>query len=288
MTEFGQDLQELLRAAEIETDATPDDRARMRRRLAKRLGAAAITASTAGSVSAQASAGATVKFGAWLAKGVKLATVLHGVPLALAIGATAAVPVVHAVRRSSSATIEVPVTVQQHAEQRPSPRPTPVPEPLAAAAPVRSEPTAERPPVLPPAQPTAERIAQRSIAVSRPTPPTADMLQVAPTTNDPPRDVRPPSGDAAALLEEYTLISRMHRALGARDAPALSLAIDEHHRRFATGVLAEEREAMRAMLECMRASTSERARAIGAKFVEAHPRSLHAARVEASCADRNP
>jgi hypothetical protein len=99
--------------------------------------------------------------------------------------------------------------------------------------------------------------------------------------------VRRPSSDAAALLEEYTLISRMRRALGARDATSLSLAVDEHQRRFATGVLAEEREAMRAMLECMHATTLERARAIAATFVEAHPRSLHAARVEASCAERN-
>ncbi len=77
----------------------------------------------------------------------------------------------------------------------------------------------------------------------------------------------------------------MHRALGARDEGDLSRAIEEHGRRFASGVLAEEREAMRAMLDCMRASSIERAKSIAARFVAMHPRSLHAARVETSCND---
>ena len=106
------------------------------------------------------------------------------------------------------------------------------------------------------------------------------------TTNSPVRKRPSESVEGAALLEEYTLIARMHRALGARDQAELSRAIDEHRRRFASGVLVEEREAMNAMLECMRSATREEAAAIASKFVARYPQSLHAARVEASCADR--
>jgi hypothetical protein len=290
MSELDHDLDALLRAAEIETEATFDDRARMRRKLAKRLGAAVITASTVGSIPAQAAPVATFKLSAWLAKGAKVATVLHGVPLAIAVGATAALPIVHAVHRTSSAPI---ATVEPANEPKPAvPRATLIApgseravlepaEPTTAPAPIETVVPAPAPAARP-SHASSEKPAQAASHF-------APAAAAAPTSNskEPSREMHPAdSDDGAALLEEYTLVARMHRALGARDAAALSNAIDEHRRRFSSGVLVEEREAMNAMLGCLRAATPEQARAIASRFVELHPRSLHAARVEASCADR--
>src|SRR5262249_51654743 len=103
-----------------------------------------------------------------------------------------------------------------------------------------------------------------------------------------PKETSRPDDATASLLEEYALISRMHRALGAHDLGELSRAVDEHGRRFPSGILAEERDAMGAMLACMRASTPEVARSLVSKFLARYPESVHAARVEASCASRSP
>jgi hypothetical protein len=290
MSELERDVDALLRAAELETEATPDDRARMRRKLAKRLGAAVITASTAGSVSAHAAPMTTFKIGAWLAKGAKVVTVLHGVPLALAIGATAALPIAHAVRESSHASITT--TIPAKTPTLAQPRSSPIEPRLATDTPppARSEPSVEPPPVESPsveAPPAARPSRATAEKIARPAPAIAAAIQVAPSSNEPPREVRPPEPvDGAALLEEYTLIARMHRALGARDQAALSRAIDDHRQRFGSGVLVEEREAMNAMFECMRSATPVEAAAIASNFVARYPRSLHAARVEASCGDR--
>jgi hypothetical protein len=297
MTELGRDLQKRMRVLERETDATDDDRARMRKKLSKRLGGAAIAASTAGSVSAYASRGVAMKLGAWLAKGAKVATVWHGVPLALAIGAAASVPIVRGVNSSRADAAFTGQAMESRAALLPLPSPPPTPAKLdtesadiSRLVPPLAEPL-DSPAV---ASPTAPKPAH---ALSPPTAPNRARPQTsAPTGPDladtsahvAPKEMSRPDDTTESLLEEYALISRMHRALGAPDQDELSRAVDEHGRRFPSGVLAEERDAMRAMLGCIRASTPEEAQSLVSKFLARYPRSLHAARVEASCASRSP
>ena len=70
--------------------------------------------------------------------------------------------------------------------------------------------------------------------------------------------------------------------------PARALALlDEHARKFPAGVLGEEAEAERVRALCDAGRGAE-ARALAAKFVAAHPRSIHVARVESACAVATP
>jgi hypothetical protein len=285
MTELGRDLQKLMRVLERETDATEDDRARMRKKLSKRLGGAAIAASTTGSISAYASRGAAMKLGAWLAKGAKVATVWHGVPLAFAIGAAASVPMVRGVGSSSGDLAFTEQAIESRAAPLPAPSPPPTPAPLLA------EPLTESPAGATPTAPKAAHALSPRAAPDQARPQTS-----APTGLDivdasaqvAPKETSRTDDPTASLLEEYALISRMHRALGAGDQGELARAVDEHGLRFPSGVLAEERDAMRAMLGCMRASKPEEAQALVSKFRARYPHSLHAARVEAGCAMRSP
>jgi hypothetical protein len=296
MSELGRDLQKRMRVLERETDATEDDRARMRRKLSKRLGVAAIAASTTGSVSAYASRGAAMKLGAWLAIGAKVATVWNGVPLALAIGAAASVPIVRGVNSSSADGAFTDQAMESRAALPPAPSPPtpaklgtesadisrlvpPLAEPLDS--PAGASPTAPKPAhaLSPPAAPNRAR-PQTSAPTGLDLADTSAHVALKETSR--------PDDATESLLEEYALIARMHRALGARDQGELSRAVDEHGRRFPSGVLAEERDAMHAMLGCMRASTPEEAQSLVSKFLARYPRSLHAARVEAGCASRSP
>jgi hypothetical protein len=91
----------------------------------------------------------------------------------------------------------------------------------------------------------------------------------------------PPSGGAFAtsLETEAHLLERAQDALASNAAQALALT-QEHAARFPSGVLGQEREvvAIQALLKLGRV---DEAKARGAAFVEAHPRSAHRRRVEA-------
>jgi hypothetical protein len=88
-----------------------------------------------------------------------------------------------------------------------------------------------------------------------------------------------PSSDA--LAAELRLVERMHAAEQKNDLTAALGIADEHAREFPNGVLAEEREATRAVVTCKRDGSS-RATTL-ATFEKRFPRSSHEARVTAAC-----
>ncbi len=85
------------------------------------------------------------------------------------------------------------------------------------------------------------------------------------------------------LDDELALMRRAHAALNdGRAADALAL-LDEHARRFPSGVLAEDRSAQRALALCA-LDRFETAEAEGQRFVSNYPRSPYVAAIRSSCA----
>ncbi|MBX3272056.1 MAG: hypothetical protein KF729_17455, partial [Sandaracinaceae bacterium] len=106
---------------------------------------------------------------------------------------------------------------------------------------------------------------------------------VTPAPAEPgPRRARAGLSPAPSLSSETELLRDAHRALQA-GAPARALTLlDEHAARFPSGALSEERAATRVLALC-EAGREDSARSEAARFLAAHPRSMHAARVRASC-----
>jgi len=108
--------------------------------------------------------------------------------------------------------------------------------------------------------------------------------RVAAGTPNPAPAAGTPVDPADAIRAERALLAAAHAALRRGDAAAALAALAEHATRFPHGALAEERSATRVLALCdagqSGAATIERA-----GFLDRWPRSVHAARVAAACAE---
>lgn len=109
-------------------------------------------------------------------------------------------------------------------------------------------------------------------AVDRPSPPATPVV-AAPAR----------SAERDSLSAELALLARARQAFAAQDPQAARAALAEHGRRFPAGALAEDREALRALVLCEGQRTRSEGHKVAARFLEDHPRSLHADRVAAAC-----
>lgn len=136
-----------------------------------------------------------------------------------------------------------------------------------------SPPPSARVPVLPSAPPPASPKAPA--ALNRPSQPSID--DVAWPSAPPPAEA--PAHEASTLADELVLLERARRSLSSDPRATLS-ALDEHGRRFPSGVMAVERELM--TLDALRrVGRTEEARRNAAAWLSRDPTGLHAPRVRA-------
>jgi hypothetical protein len=247
-------------------DPTEDERLRVRTNIVRQIGAAAFTATVAGSASA-ASAGAGAAASAAAGAGATAGTVatgvgLAGVPIAAKIGVLALIVVTGA---------GGVVAWKRGTHEAPVPRETPVAQtPVAqttGAAPEASVPAL----VVPP--PTAAT----ATATGDDTPPPS---QSAPTKAIANRATNG-SRSAAMLDDEVRLITQAQAALReGRPAEARALT-DEHARLFPHGQLAEERESVRILAGCALGDLGAKTRA--EQFVRRAPKSPLSDRIRRAC-----
>ncbi len=239
----------------------PGDRDRVKRALVAAIaGGASLAASTAASTAAAGTTAATATAAAGgLSLGVKIAAVAL---VAAALGGTALV-----------------VTAP--------PEPAPAPRRAAVHAPARpSEPEILRPAIepAPPATVAPEPVAAE-VAEELPAPEvvaSAEVPDVAPRVRRAPAAPLEIARVDSTLTEELALLRDAQRAMQA-DHPHDALSrLDDHARRFPSGVLEEEREAARVLALC-RADRADEARALAERFLRERPSSPHRARVRAAC-----
>lgn len=100
------------------------------------------------------------------------------------------------------------------------------------------------------------------------------------------RDAPPPPPPAVTddLAAENQLLAQARRAL-LDDRPEHALArLDEHQRRFAQGLLTQERQALRAVALCEAGRTTE-GKPAARSFLREHPQAALAHRVRSACLD---
>ena len=252
------ETRDLLRGAREDFEATTDERARIDRALAARLGVAGGTVAATTSVTKAAAgtgavggAGVGVATPAFLA-GAKWAGV---VLLASALGAGGV-----AVVRSERGAVKAPA-VSAVVPTPPTVKASP-PPPLPALVDPRAAPTEEAAgaPATPASlgSPSTREISPRSRAAVQDEPP------------------------VATVAEETRLLRRADESLRDGDALRALALLDEHGREFPHGVLSEERSAERVLTLCKLARRAE-ARDEAARFLRRTPDSPLAAGVRASC-----
>jgi len=239
----------LLGAARGADDPADGDRDRVRARVLAAIGAGAAGTAGAGSAKAAPAAG-----GAAIAKLALLLLAVGGVAtgayLALRGGG------------GGDAGARQPAPVIAH---EPAPAPEVLPE-----LPPEPEPELE---IVMDAEPARDREPEgKPPRVKRPKP-------EAPEAAEPPA----PS-PADSLQAERALLAKANAALRDGNPDAALAALGEHQKKFPRGVLEEERAATTVLALCAtgRASEGKKSRD---RFLTAWPRSVHAARVRAACAD---
>lgn len=183
----------------------------------------------------------------------------------------AAVAAALLVGRSSSSSKEPLVEVPAAAPAEPSPR-------------VRAPDTALSPLPELPALPAPLPLASPSRVTRRHSPPvSAEPPRAAPS---PPVAREPEAVDTAAgnLAAESRALGEVQRALRDGEPRRALQLLDEHDRRFARGVLLEERAAARAIASCG-AGLGDAARESARAFAARYQNSPLRARVRASCKD---
>lgn len=95
-------------------------------------------------------------------------------------------------------------------------------------------------------------------------------------------EVEAPDAPRGGLEAELRLVRRAQLAFGDGAYDDALAAIDEHRQRFPTGVLTQEREALRALTLCALQRSREAAKVIQA-FLDAYPTSPQRERVRAAC-----
>ncbi len=314
MAELPPEVQRLLDEARSADDPSAQDRERVRGALLASLAAGATTAA-AGKVVAGAGSTAGGAASAGAAQGGAVATSAIGSGLAIkwgtglliaAVGTTLAVtePWRDAPAESAPSTHAVPSALPREPVDQPNVSEPAVMEP-AVLEPLPVQPgavaaqrgDAEAAPQDVAAQPAAELAAEpaprkRSAHKRRAKRPHGPE-PVREAQDQPAARAAPvgPSGEAleqpAGSSQELALIQRATRALHRR-APARALGVlGEHARRFPSGVLAEERRALRVLSLCELGRTSEGVRERD-RFLARHPRSPLAERVRAACGTPTP
>jgi hypothetical protein len=96
-----------------------------------------------------------------------------------------------------------------------------------------------------------------------------------------PAPLSAPSASDGNLDQELSLMTRAHSAIAAHDPGSAIAALNEHAARFPKGQFAEEREALRIVVNCATGSAGARAKA--EQFLRARPKSTLAARIHQEC-----
>jgi hypothetical protein len=237
---------ELLDRARDAHDPAPGDQARVRAKLAARIGAVALAA---GATRAGAKA-AGMGSASWLLK------ILLPVLLVLAAGG-----MLLRRDRSEERPIVVPVVAAT------SPAASAAAMDVAAEAPLAQSAAAIAAPVDSPPAPSASAAPAPVAAPARSNVPTA-------------------AASATSSLEaEMALLASAQAAIQRGDYASALAKLDEHQRAFPGGVLGEERTAARVVALCGAGRQAE-ARALGVSFLARHPGSPLAPRVRSSCASQ--
>ena len=261
MTDLSPESRALLKGAREDFEASDDERARVGRALAARLGvavgtAAATTTAVSASAAGSAAAGTTgVAAGAGAAGSALLAGTkwLGAVLLVGGLGAGG-------------------VSAYRAARSAPSLPSTPV----ATAAPQLHAPSVRGPVSAPEAvTPLGDAPAEAPVSPPRRTAP----LQEAPPAG---RALARESAPAGTVAAETRLLRRAEESLRSGDAAHALALLDEHARTFPNGILTEERSAERVLTLCKLGRTSE-AREEAARFLRATPESPLADSVRSSC-----
>jgi hypothetical protein len=252
MNDFDHDSAALFRAARDAADPDPGAEVRIRKALSVQLGAAAFIVSGAKGAAVATSKGGASLGGLWAKTAAHFAWAAKILPIALVpvVGGGAVVSYRYLARTqaTTAAAISTPMASPRVVER--------LARPVATEGPAATEPLA-----------TAEIAAAPVIPA-----PAARRAQTPQT----------PSTAPSTLSDEVTLVARMHELWRAGDLTGLDRAIADHQRRFPRGILAEERDAMKAMLICRRVSPA-RASEVAAAFAAEHTGSPHIARVNAVC-----
>ncbi len=135
-------------------------------------------------------------------------------------------------------------------------------------------------------------IATRSAAIAVGAEPIVHQVQPEPFASRPAR-ARPTPAPAAggtvavqtpsSLDRESALIASAQAALKRGDGKTAAAKLAAHARRFPRGIMAEDREALAVIVRCRGGDAS--AKAARNEFLRRWPRSVHAVRVRAACAD---
>jgi len=252
MIDLSEDDRAILELAHDAHDPDARDRARVRAQLASRIGAAAglgLAAGFSAAAKTTATAGAAAGSGVGITAGVVGASagVAKIVGLAVIVSAAVGATVVHRARHAAAARVAV-VEKTRLIEQ-------PAPAHHQAAAVEEAAPSVVTPPA-----PSREQETPRARTIAAPR-----IVERQPALN---------VGEEARLMQSGLL------ALQA-GLPARALALfDQHARLYPAGVLAEERDAERALALADLGRVRE-ARAAIDRFLLAHPRAPAAARLQA-------
>lgn len=311
-THLGADARSIIDAARSAEDPSGDDVARIRGKIFGHLGlavaggaAATLTATTAaeGAVSA-----ATVAVGSEAAAGAAATTGIAAAPVtaasltaapvtaaatttALGAGATTTVAAAGATSVGLVAKMTMATKIGLAvlalggagtgivvATRTPEPAPTAVDAPAPAAS-------ADHLAIPSPARTAAPAAPESPSSPAAVVPSAPDPVASAATPDREPRpagSAATPGPDVDPLAEEAALLGRAQSALAAgRHAEALAV-LDEHARRFPSGVLAHEREAARWLALCG-SGRGDAARGPVSAFLAEHPGSPLAARLRAAC-----
>ncbi|WP_437561551.1 hypothetical protein [Sorangium sp. So ce542] len=244
--------------------------------------AAEAGASGAAASSGGAAAGGAAAGGAAAGAALKVAGAASGggILSALGIGALAGVLTLGVVQWTG---VTAPARRSQEAPAAPAaPEHPPAKAPAALAPPPTSGAAGAEP------QHAAEERADEGPPLSRPAAPgpaapgsaapgPAASARAAPAASSP----RAPERNTSTLASELALLDTARRALRSGDPAAALALLDRHARDFADAQLADEAAAIR--VEAL-ASQGDRAgaRAAARRFLEAHPGSPHADRVESA------
>jgi hypothetical protein len=250
---------DLFGRARLEASPREEERRRVRAALTRKLGA--LAAASVGVAATKAAAGATEV-------GLSALAVVKAAAVVVAI--TAVGFVAFPARRGASPSSR-PTSESSIARAAPAARE----QEAAPVASTSSAPTeASRPETLPP----------REAAPGRPAP--------APLSTTPKPRVSPPTPEPAVVArddaqEEVELVRQMQIALRDGDAARVLALVSEDERRFPSSPWVPERDGARTLALCGGAPPSE-ARAMGRAFLDGHPLSPLAARVQSACGLRAP
>jgi hypothetical protein len=278
MSVLGPEDEALVRDARAGMDATPDDQARVKRKLFAQLGIGAAIGGSAIATSSGASASAGAAATTVAAGSSVVAKLLITIAVIGLVGGGAVV-----VRRSRTHSDVSSSSVAQASANPQQPTFAIEPSVASSASPIAPLDTAQ------PSQPATPMISDipthrspsRASDPSAVSDRSADPEASTHTTNpDPPTSV-PVSGPATVDAEAALLRSADTELKAGRADHALAL-VDQHAAQFPNGVLTEEREAERIVVLCALGRNQE-AREAATTFLTARPRSPQTARIRASC-----